>query len=255
MKPSSDPEYYPEPDRPIHSVTLASSPGGNSKPNRRVSSLSGAQRFYPWLLFASTAVAAVFCFAYITKPVVINHNPVDSDGSIPRLETSTPTEQPETSVANKSTLTDSAETQAPSIASQDSAPSNTVPAAPNSNGFEETNLRMQHILDAESSTGEIHRLVIEVPVLYKSRNLRWSQQEVAQARILLQQLEQHQEQTRVLRDQGKRLLQNWNTLMTASIPDEILRADSPSLPINQRNDGFSIITPASDAVELQQNTK
>ena len=199
-------------------------------------------------------MAAVFCFAYLTKPVVIANNPAESDGSITGSAISENTERPETSAQDASAPTGSAEPSEPNIASQDSAPSNSVPAAPNSNGFEETNFRMQHILDAESSSGEVHRLVIEVPVLYKSRNLRWSQQEVAQARILLQQLEQHQEQTRALRDQGKRLLQNWNTLMTASIPDEILRADSPSLPINQRNHDFSVMTPSADAVELQQNT-
>ena len=44
--------------------------GEYSTSNRRASPTCGAQRAYPWLLSSSTAVAALFCLLYITKPVI-----------------------------------------------------------------------------------------------------------------------------------------------------------------------------------------
>jgi|AntRauTorckE6833_2_1112554.scaffolds.fasta_scaffold12872_4 hypothetical protein len=248
MKSSSEREYYHEADRPIRSITVASPTGPYSQSNRRVSAICGVQRCYPWLLFATTAVAAAFCFAYITKPVIISE-------SVDVLEIQPSLGKAESSAPTKSILPNPSKLPGEKQAGSNQNRSAAIPSAPNSQGFEETNLRMQHILDAESPSGDIHRMVIDVPVLYKSRNLRWSQQEVAEARTLLTQLEQHQEQTRALRDQGKLLLHNWNTLVNTSIPDQILRADSPSLPINQSNNKISAVAPSSDAVKLQNDKK
>lgn len=248
MKSSRETEYYPEADRPIRSITVASAPGTYSRSNRRISGSDTIRHLYPWLLFASTALAAAFCYAYITKPVVVRKSdPI----ALPTSTSSDPVSTtPETSI-----LPDSSALPGDHPASQKISQLTDIPSTPSSKGYEETNLRMQHILDAESSSGDIHRMVIDVPVLYKSRNLRWSQHETAQARNLLKQLEQHQEQIRALRDQGKLLLHDWNVLMNASIPEQALRADSPSLPINQRNNKISTPVPASNGVILNKDKK
>jgi hypothetical protein len=75
--------------------------------------------------------------------------------------------------------------------------------------------------------------VLDVPVLYQSRNLRWTEEEVATARNLLDRLADHQEKTKNLRAEGIALLDSWNPLIEKSIPSGDLRADSPSLPANQ----------------------
>ena len=43
----------------------------------------------------------------------------------------------------------------------------------------------------------------------------------------------HQENLRAVRQEGSSLLAAWNNLIERSIPDDVLRADSPSLPVNQ----------------------
>ena len=106
---------------------------------------------------------------------------------------------------------------------------------PAGNAFEETNLRIQHILTAEAPGGNLARIDIEVPVLYQSRNLRWTASEVAEARALLVRLADYQEKSQQLRAEGIELLDSWNRLVEHSIPSGELRADSPTLPINQQD--------------------
>lgn len=176
---------------------------------------SGMQRVYPWLLCISTAIAGIFCFAYITKPIVLTHTKektVTLTKTEPAVESKTITQTPSGTFTPPS--------------------GQVIPPAQLFTGFEETNIRMQHILDVTSSNGDVHRLVVDVPALYKSRNLRWTQENAAQARLLLKRLEQFQEKSRALRDEGQLLSKEWNALMDSSIPQTILRADSPSLSTN-----------------------
>jgi hypothetical protein len=79
----------------------------------------------------------------------------------------------------------------------------------------------------------LDRIVLDVPVLYRSRELRWTADEVAKARQLLVQLMDYQEKCRALRSEGTDLLSAWNKLIEQSLPATELRADSPSLPANQ----------------------
>lgn len=228
------------------SLPLSATSGSYSAANKRASSCS-IQRVYPWLLFASTAVAATFCLAYITKPVILagpsfgpgteevrgaasGSKPVSLPEKLIPDETSLPGERPDRSA---------------------SVEASKIPPASFAADFEETNIRMQHILDAESPSGDISRIVIDVPVLYESRNLRWTQEEAAQARILLQRLTEHQEKTRSLRDEGKMLLQAWNDLMDSSIPEQALRADSPSLPENQMDLQRPVPSTSADIIKIQ----
>ena len=101
--------------------------------------------------------------------------------------------------------------------------------------FEETNLRIQHVLTAEAPGGHLDRIDLDVPVLYQSRNLRWTTEEAADARELLVRLMDYQEKSRQLRSEGIQLLDSWNQLIGRSIPVSDLRADSPSLPANQQD--------------------
>lgn len=214
-------------------TVLPSSSGDYSAANRRATPACSAQRAYPWLLFASTAVAASFCLLYITKPVII-----------PAPAMIAPTS------AGKSAITTSSSTPSPAVSEGSASPNlipsrdalpgetpsdsrSTLPGPPSVSAFEETNLRVQHVLTAEAPGGNLDRIILDVPVLYRSRELRWTADEVAEARKLLVQLMDYQEKCRALRSEGSDLLSAWNRLIEKSLPATELRADSPSLPANQ----------------------
>lgn len=183
-----------------------------SKENRRA---GGTPHSFPsFLLLSSTALAAFFCYLYITKPVQVVHpNP------LPAAITTPP--KPQTA-------------KAPTDANT-SAKNPSTAKAPTHAGLEETNIRIQHILTAETAGGRSDRIELTVPVLYRSRYLRWSDQEVETARQLMERLTRYQEQSRALREEGHQLLTAWNELVGNSLPSEALRADSPSLPSNQKD--------------------
>ncbi len=246
MKHNSGYEFHKEP-RPLD-MTLAISPRqhSHSYANRRIVNPK-IQRLYPVLLLASTAIAAVFCFAYITKPVIVTYSSIPEKVAISNPVTTPPITPVIKTEAPANILPGLKPKSQPSIAKQ--APL----SAPHTVGFEETNIRMQHILDAESSNGEIHRIVIDVPAIYKSRNLRWSQDDAAQARLLLRRLEDYQEKSRDLRTEGSLILADWNKLMDASTPNQILRADSPSVSSNLLKSSRIIHSPNSDAVKIQRD--
>jgi hypothetical protein len=247
MKPLPiDDRQNPAP-KPIPSLPINPTPASFSSANRRTASCR-LQRAYPWMLFASTAVAATFCLAYITKPVILaNPSPTDS----PALKdvaanVPAPAALPEKLLPDPTRLPGDAKAPEPASALDN------PPAASLTTDFEETNIRVQHILDAESPSGDISRIIVDVPVLYRSRNLRWSQAEAAEARALLARLSEHQEKTRALREDGKALLNDWNTLMAASIPSDALRADSPSLPSNQHDPLSPVGSSAAETIETIQ---
>lgn len=232
----------------IPGLPLNPDPSSYSSSNRKLNSYP-VQSIYPWLLFASTVIAATFCLAYITKPYIIEAPSAFSE-----------TEQREVASNNAAPKDNSGSL----LPAGDALPGDNRPApsdlaqTPKASGadFEETNIRVQHVLDAESPSGDISRIIVDVPVLYQSRNLRWSQQEAAEARELLTRLSAHQEKTRMLRDEGAELLTAWNQLLERSIPTAALRADSPSLPENQYDPLAPIGSSAADTIEtieLQKN--
>ena len=92
--------------------------------------------------------------------------------------------------------------------------------------------------------------MLEVPVLYGSRSLRWTPAEIARARDLLGRIGDYQEKTRALQAEGSALLAEWNGLVGDSVPTAVLRADSPSLTRD------ALLNPAegldsSEAIEIQ----
>lgn len=239
----------------------ASSGTHDAYSNRRKNgSGSGA---YPFLLLLSTGVAGLFCYLYLTKPVIVEAAAPVSPVAVPVAVVEKPL------VAAPAVVAPAPAPQAPaerpaapaSVAlapSSQKLPGDTVPApaAPRktigktaANVFEETNLRIQHVLIAEAPGGARNRLEFEVPVLYRSRNLRWSPAEVAQARELLGKLADYQEKNRTLRAEGIVLLDAWNHLISRSIPGGVLRADSPTLPANQDEANGSPQPSALDTTE------
>lgn len=184
-----------------------------SRQNRRAQSGASAA-LHSSLLLLSTTVASVFCYLYLTKAPPVTQAP-----SPPKAAPS-PARAPNPPLPAPEPIRKLSPTAA---------------KAPTHAGLEETNLRVQHVLTAESSTGRIDRIELNVPILYQSRSLRWTDEEVNQARSLQLRLTEYQEQSRKLREEGRSILDSWNSLIARSIPSTALRADSPSLPSNQRD--------------------
>jgi hypothetical protein len=224
---------------PLPTAFTASS-GSFSTHNRRVPS-NPVLLAYPWLLILSTSIAALFCLMYINKPIFpASSGPllIPSLTSIP----STPAKRKSGSKTNTSAeLMPNAdrlpgEQATPAEGNGTTADSRrNLPEPPSSSAFEETNLRIQHILTAQTPTTPLARIDLDVPVLYQSRNLRWTSDDVADARKLVIRLIDYQEKSKLLRAEGNELLTAWNHLVSRSIPASDLRADSPSLPTNQEN--------------------
>ena len=208
-----------------------------SASNRRSVS-NPAQRAYPWLLSFSTLTAAVFCLLYITKPVIIA-SPDGASIKTPTPGIATDKKQPDGSqgglmpVKDRLPGDDSSVTEA-GVKTR-SEPTGTLPPPPVRSNLEETNLRIQHVLTAEAPGGHMDRIDIDVPVLYQSRNLRWTPAESAEARVLMTRLMDYQDKSLQLRAEGVELLEAWNRLIGRSVPAGELRADSPTLPANQHD--------------------
>ena len=201
--------------------------------NRRHGSSSPLQTA---ALIASTLAAAVFCVLYIQKPV----------------HQAAPNESAATRVGETEGIALPVPETAPATPAADPAP--TTPASGTRDGYEETNLRVQHVLNASTAEGDLSRIVLDVPVLYSSRSLRWTEAEVLQARGILTRIADYHEQSRALRELGASILADWNGLIERSIPADQLRADSPSLPANQV-DAARMPRPAvldtNDAIEVR----
>ncbi len=253
-------------DRPAEGPMLALSvpfipASGEYSSNNRRSGSCPTSRAYPWLLVLSTLVAALFCLLYMTKPVIVpspamiapamplhEQNPGDKSATPPAAA-------PSLLPGSDSLPGENAVAAAGPVASD---PREARAMPPASAAFEETNLRIQHILTADTPDGMLDRIVLDVPVLYQSRALRWTPAEVTQARELLMRLMDYQDQSRALRAEGLALLDAWNSLVGRSIPAGELRADSPSLPSNQE-DAAAAPRPAdfisSDSIQIQSPGK
>jgi hypothetical protein len=203
---------------------------GNPTPaqNRRAPA-AAAQRAYPWLLVTSTVLSAVFFTLYLSKPVI-------AAGVAPSLATPyqevPPPPNPAPAKPLESLLPDNHTLPGDKASKPVAADPRRLGSAVagSAASYEGTNLRVQHVLNARGPAGEdLGRVTRDVPVLYASRTLRWTPQEIARARDLQARIADYQEKSRALREEGHLLMEQWNALMGASIPNEALRADSPSL--------------------------
>ena len=196
------------------------------------------QPVYPVLLTASTLLASLFCYLYLTKPVIVSAAPAIAPHSADPTAASPPASpqpaaKPAALLPGGDHLPGDSRSASTNPDLPSTRPGRSLPGSRSIPAFEETNLRIQHILNAESPAGDLSRIVLDVPVLYQTGNLAWTGSQVAESRVLLQDLTTYQEKARELRDEGGRLLAAWNRLLAQSIPTPILRADSPALPANQ----------------------
>jgi hypothetical protein len=235
---------------------LQASPGSPTNTRRGPSPI---HRAYPWLLLTSTALSAAFCVLYLTKPVIL---------TAPQAVAPKPTESklgpaplaaaPESKAKAEGVKPAGQQQQSASLLPGTRLPGEAAaPSVPRAKGpaldtTEQTNLSVQHVLTAQIPQGDVSRIILDVPVLYNSRELRWTQTEVEEARILMARLAVHQEQTAMLREEAAGLLGDWNRLVAHSIPTSELRADSPSLPANQGGNSLQNLPASLDTSESIQ---
>jgi hypothetical protein len=225
-------------------LTHASTPGAN-----RRAAACPVQRAYPWLLVASTALAAVFCGLYLNKPVILAADGGPSAVAAPAaalaMVPAAPKPPDEMLMPRGGQLP--GDTKKPVAADPRRLGS---AGASGEHTFEETNLRIQHVLKAQGPGGEdLGKIMLEVPVLYRSRALRWTPEEVARARDLMVRISNYQEASRMIRDEGQKLLGEWNDLIGGSIPAPVLRADSPSLSSEMPAGGEPL--DSTEAIEIK----
>lgn len=237
----------PDPTLPSHPTPLPTPMASYSSANRR-SSATTAQKAYPWLLGASTALAGAFCVLYVTKPVIVASASGELSEKPAAESVRVAPVAARTGLMPDRNRLPGEKAGSGALASDHALPSN--PAAP----FEQTNLRVQHILTAEGPGGQLAKIDIDVPVLYQSRSLRWTAAEVAEARALLARLSDYKGKSSALRLEGADLLESWNRLIAKSIPASDLRADSPTLTTNQQ-DAADAPRPAgldtAEAIKIQ----
>lgn len=223
MSPESpEPNRTPLPD-PLdsdgyHARQLEIKPKPTTSNHRR--QRGDIQPVYPWMLIASTALAGLFCYLYLTKPVIALNS---STQGIPSSEKNSSTQKPDPNTTTPPSSVESVESVEPrELDTSDASP------------YEETNLRIQHVLSASGPAGEdLGRITLNVPVLYQSGQIRWTPEDIQSAQSLLQRINQHQQKAQQLRQEAVTLIGEWDELMIQSVPEPALRADSPTLPENQ----------------------
>ncbi len=134
--------------------------------------------------------------------------------------------------SNKLTST---EEQAPAISNplSDAAGATLQEPKFGSDGFEPTNLKVQQAVVVELSDGQLQKILLEIPVLYQSRELKMNPQRVSELRQLRDQVVNHHTKLRDLRSEGAMLLSAWNQFLKKTTPIPALRVDSVTLPSNQ----------------------
>lgn len=212
------------------------------------------------MLAASTAIAGVFCLMYVTKPVLqASQSNISAPTSAPILpktgessnEQIHPSAEPnKTATSTGNLMPNPDRLPGEKVVSPSFVQETSQPRPAPSPVFEQTNLRVQHILNADAPGGYHEKIELKVPVLYQSRNLRWTAAEVIEAREILARLADYQEKTQNLRAEGTLLLESWNRLIERSIPSSELRADSPTIPMNQQDAANSPRPMGLDTTEL-----
>lgn len=228
--------------------------------------LTPLDKAYPWLLGASTCLSALLCWMYVSKPVIVTANTQATQAT---QDTQDPQTKTQAGLVDEGAPAVAAALVAhgsrePKSLSGDLVPSNnTLPGAQSGDaesvivanpdsmdahelasvraggdtsdislGWEATNLKVQHILMADTGHHSQEKIVIDVPVLYQTRTMRWSPADVVKARTVLGRLMVYERNLSSLRQEGQTILKEWNQILEETVPAPALRADSPSLPYN-----------------------
>ena len=226
-----------------------------NKPDTTKAEAPKQSNAYAWLLVASTCLSVALCWMYLTKPVIkvvglstdSSGLEGDIDSVINDVLTDTDSSKASANVVDHMSLRPNGASKGllpsddglPGIANQLSAPT-IIPTGRSSakadhlafSGWEKTNHKVQHVLQADSGNGVVEKILVEVPVFYQSRTMGWSQADISAARGLLQRLMVYEGNIHALKQEGEKMLLEWNELLAKTVPSGSLRADSPSLPYN-----------------------
>ena len=175
-------------------------------------------RFYPPLLFLSTALTGVFLFLYLSKPVIVSEQPVlepvapvaavstsENLENDPLLEELSP--WPEADILTSNHLPG----LSPLVKSELSEPS-MLP----------TTLGVEQIVKVESLNGELEEFTVSLPVLYPENMLSWNTESIAAAQQLATDIEAHLKQVSAVQANGVKLLEDWNRLVSQSTPQSVI---------------------------------
>ncbi len=197
---------------------------------------------YKYLLTFSTLSAVFFCWLYVTKPTVISPTRTDTEENATDLFDSSITTQKPNPVATENSFSSLNNTGLPGESTNSTNQSQASAANKDSNiplplsdstknlvGFEETNDRVQHVITAQRNSSS-ERIILEVPVIYKTRGLRFGPEQANEAQRVLRALKIYQSQIKKLHQDGKNIQLAWDSLLMSAQPVASLRADSPSLP-------------------------
>lgn len=129
--------------------------------------------------------------------------------------------------------------------------SNELPA-----GIEETRIyTMRNIKLRKAGNSEWEPARIPVPVYYRSKSIAWGQEELRQAFALQQRINSYTEKLEMLKKEGAMLLEEYNKLIIAGIPEEVLGNDSPSIPEGIREENLAQPLRGKDLkIEVKQET-
>lgn len=253
---------YPQPTQALLSDSIDGSLGKDT---------SQLEKAYPWLLGISTCLSALLCWMYVSKPVVVQEVIQKPDTQI--ADTAPVVDQePLVSGENKSVSANElmpSDTGLPTSNRKKETsptPSQTPVAVSSKNlvsavntseqgpGWEKTNLKVQHILSADDGSGELEKIVLNVPVIYETRNMRWTPVKIENARNILSRLMIYERNLNNLRREGTSILNDWNQLVKETVPAATLRADSPSLPYNHDQQSISPIQPGEQSlIQVEKN--
>jgi len=237
---------------PTDQIVLVSKEKARAEGRVQETRVSGSRQLmqldkaYPWLLGASTCLSALLCWMYISKPVIVSAGrqaggqdqaAVElANGSVPAEAVSVGDLVPSNDALPGSVPSDSGAAVVVNSATMDPSQLAAVRArghlSDTSLGWETTNLKVQHILMADTGNEGQEKIVLDVPVLYQTRTMRWAPADVAEARAVLARLMVYERNLSNLRHEGQTILKEWNELLEETVPAPALRADSPSLPYN-----------------------
>ena len=190
-------------------------------PNSEKGEAKSLSRFYPPLLFFSTTLTGVFLFLYMTKPVIVNESPL-----VAQVQAEVATPAPEKTVVVESVNEElspwpEAEmliaNQLPGL-----TPLQTEPTVEIEPAMISTTLGVEQIVKVESLNGELEEFTVSLPVLYPENMLSWNEESILEAQALASDIESHLAQVREVQANGVRLLENWNHLVSKSVPKSVL---------------------------------
>ncbi|MDP0491991.1 MAG: hypothetical protein Q7Q71_13155 [Verrucomicrobiota bacterium JB023] len=196
-------------------------------------------RFYPPLLCLSTFLTALFFWLYLTKPVIVSPNqsspnptstaatsPVSGASEEQGMEPLSPLNEPEQEgvlqpFPDQHLLPGEEVISTSEVAGKEAGGASLL---------EETKLKMRHSVLVDSGVIPMDRYDFEVPVFYEGRTMVWEQEQIESFRLLAKEMERHLEDVKIVRENGERLMLEYQALVRAGMPVEALLPDSFSLP-------------------------